>query len=53
MLDEAKAEKLEAVIAKYWPEAIEPAQIGDEDLAHAVLLARAKLLESLEIEDLS
>ncbi|RIV87693.1 N-succinylarginine dihydrolase [Aurantiacibacter zhengii] len=52
MLDEAKADRMEAVISRYWPQTIEIGQIGDEELAYAVLTARAKLLEILEIDEL-
>ncbi len=52
MLDEAKATKLESVIAQYWPETIDPAQIGTDELASAVRTARGKLLEALGIDEL-
>ncbi len=52
MLDEAKADRMEAVISRYWPQTIEIGQIGDEELAYAVLTARAKLMETLEIDEL-
>ena len=53
MLDEAKADKLESVIAQYWPETIDPTQIGDEELAATVRTARSKLLEALGIDELA
>lgn len=52
VLDEAKATRLETVIAQYWPETIDPAQIGSDELASAVRTARAKLLETLGIDEL-
>jgi len=52
MLDEAKAELLESVIGQHWPESIDTARIGDEELADTVLTARAKLLEALGIDEL-
>ncbi|WP_120076734.1 N-succinylarginine dihydrolase [Aurantiacibacter odishensis] len=53
MLDDAKADKLESVIADYWPETIDPAQIGDAELAATVRTARSKLLEVLGIDELA
>ncbi|WP_338240754.1 N-succinylarginine dihydrolase [Aurantiacibacter hainanensis] len=52
MLDEAKAARLESVVAEYWPESIAPAQVGNEALAEKVRAARGKLLETLEITEL-
>lgn len=49
MLSEARAELLEQVIGQYWPEQIDPADIGSEALAETVRSARAKLLESLDL----
>ncbi|MFB0613139.1 N-succinylarginine dihydrolase [Aurantiacibacter poecillastricola] len=52
MLDEAKAEKLESVVSEYWPEAIDPAQVGSEALAADIREARSKLMEILDITEL-
>lgn len=52
MLDEAKAERLEAVVAEYWPESIDPPQVGSDALADRIRTARNKLLEILEITEL-
>ena len=52
MLDDAKAELLEQVIAEHWPETIAPSQIGSDDLASQVRIARSKLLEALELSEL-
>ena len=52
MLDEAKAEKLESVVAEYWPESIDPAQVGTDALAETIRTARGKLLETLGITEL-
>ena len=52
MLDEAKAEKLESVVAEYWPESIDPAQVGTDALAETIRTARSKLLETLGITEL-
>lgn len=49
MLDEAKAGKLESIIGEYWPEQIDPADIGSENLTATVRNARAKLLDALDL----
>ncbi|MFZ1743801.1 MAG: N-succinylarginine dihydrolase [Pontixanthobacter sp.] len=53
LLDDAKAAIIGNVISEYWPEAIEPAQVGDADLAKRVIAARHKLLEALGLSELS
>lgn len=50
MLDEAKADRIEQVIAASWPEQIDPADIGQSALLAAVVTARARLLESLGLD---
>jgi succinylarginine dihydrolase len=52
LLDEAKAQRIEAVIAEMWPEAIEPPQIGDPALARQVHDAREALLGVLGLDEL-
>ena len=52
MLTEEKADRLEAVIAAYWPETIDPDEVGTDALADAVRTAHAKLLETLGIPEL-
>lgn len=52
LLDEAKAQRIEAVIAEMWPETIEPAQIGDPALARTVRDAREALLGVLGLDEL-
>ncbi len=52
MLDDARASLIESVIGTYWPESIDPAQIGDDRLAAEIRTARAKLLEALELSEL-
>ena len=52
MLDEAKAERIEAVIAEMWPETINPAEIGDDALAKRVIEAREALLSVLSLDTL-
>ncbi|WP_416832195.1 MAG: N-succinylarginine dihydrolase [Erythrobacter sp.] len=52
LLDEAKADRIEEVIGRTWPEQIDPADIGSEALAAQVIAARAALLTVLELEEL-
>lgn len=52
LLDEAKAQRIEAVIAEMWPETIEPQQIGDPALARQVRDAREALLGVLGLDEL-
>lgn len=52
MLDESKAEMIEGVIGQYWPEQIDPSDIGSQILAETVIAARAALLESLKLQEL-
>ncbi len=49
MLDEAKADLLESVIAANWPEQIDPADLGSESLAQSIVAARAALLDALDL----
>jgi succinylarginine dihydrolase len=49
LLSEARADTLEQLIGRYWPEQIDPSDIGSAALAEAVRTARAKLLESLDL----
>ena len=52
LLDEAKAARIERVIVSAWPEAIDPAQLGSQQLATQVIQARKALLEELELTEL-
>ena len=52
MLDEAKADRIEAVVAQMWPETIDPSQIGTEALAEQVIEAREALLTVLSLDTL-
>lgn len=52
LLDEAKAERIESVIAATWPEQIDPADLGNVALARDVRSARASLVETLGLSDL-
>lgn len=53
MLDEPKAERIEAVIAQMWPETIQPDEIGTEALAAKVIEAREALLAVLSLDELA
>jgi succinylarginine dihydrolase len=52
LLDEAKADLLESVIAANWPEQIDPADLGKETLKNSVRSARYALLEALDLTEL-
>ena len=52
LLNEAKADLLETVIAKKWPEQIDPADIGSDALASSVRAARSALLDALDLSAL-
>ena len=52
MLDEAKATRIEAVIAAHWPESIAPAELRAPALAELVISARVTLLRELELSEL-
>lgn len=49
LLDEARADMLETLIAKAWPEQIDPADLGRDSLASSVVAARAALLAALDL----
>ncbi|MHA7819480.1 MAG: N-succinylarginine dihydrolase [Erythrobacter sp.] len=53
LLNEAKAEVIEQVIAANWPEQIDPADLGSESLAADVAAARTALLEALDLAELA
>ena len=53
MLDEMKADRIEAVIAETWPEQIDPADIGTDALAKTVIEAREALLTVLSLDTLA
>jgi succinylarginine dihydrolase len=52
LLDEAKADRIERVIADAWPEQIDPADLDSESLAESVTAARYALLGALGLEEL-
>lgn len=53
LLDEAKAALVERVVAAHWPEQIDPADLGSPALAESVITARAALLNTLNLGELS
>jgi succinylarginine dihydrolase len=52
LLDAAKADLLESVIAAHWPEQIDPSDLGTESLAASVIAARLALLDTLNLAQL-
>ncbi len=52
LLDEAKASRIERVIAATWPETIDPTQLGSERLIARVIAARTALLDELDLAEL-
>jgi succinylarginine dihydrolase len=53
LVDDAKLDRLAAVVAAHWPEAIPFDGIADPALIAQVEKARTKLLEALEIVELT
>ena len=53
LLNEARADMLEKLIEKAWPEQIDPADVGRDSLASSVIAARAALLGALELSVLA
>ncbi|MXP09009.1 N-succinylarginine dihydrolase [Pseudoblastomonas halimionae] len=52
LVDDAKAETIECVVGEYWPDQIDPGDIGSEKLATTVIAARAALLDTLDLSEL-
>ena len=52
LLDEAKADLIEQVIAAHWPQQIDPSDIGTPNLATSVIAARLALLDALDLAQL-
>jgi succinylarginine dihydrolase len=52
LLTEAKADLIERTIAAHWPEQIDPADLGSENLANSVISARLALLDTLNLAQL-
>lgn len=53
LLSETKADALEKLIAAYWPEQIDPGDVGSESLANTIVAARAALLDLLDLGELA
>ncbi|WP_421837330.1 N-succinylarginine dihydrolase [Novosphingobium sp.] len=53
LLTEARADMLEKLIAKAWPEQIDPTDLGRDSLAASVVAARAALLDALDLSALA
>lgn len=52
LIDEAKADLIEKVIAANWPEQIDPSDLGTHQLAQSVIAARLALLDALDLAQL-
>jgi succinylarginine dihydrolase len=52
LLNEDKADRMEAVISANWPEQIDPADLGNSALNKSVVAARHALLQVLDLEEL-
>jgi succinylarginine dihydrolase len=52
LMSPAKADRIEALVAAHWPEAIAPADLGDPALWRQCRSARAKLLGALGLSEL-
>ena len=48
LVDHAKLGRIAAIVERHWPEAIDPAMIGDPDLIAKIEAARLALLEALD-----
>jgi len=53
LLDEARAELVERIVARHWPEQIDIADLGRESLAASVIGARQALLAALDLAELA
>ncbi len=53
LLDERKAQAIGAVIEGYWPEQVDPADLGAPSLAESVRRARLELLKALDLSELA
>ena len=53
LLGDANADKIAGIVAQYWPEQIDPGEIGNPVLANDVVSARAALLQQLDLAELN
>jgi succinylarginine dihydrolase len=53
LLNDAKADAIEGLVARHWPQQIDPGDLGSEALAGSVVAARATLLEALGLAELA
>jgi succinylarginine dihydrolase len=53
LLSEAKAARIAGLIARDWPEQIDPADLGSQTLAETVRGARLALLDELDLAELA
>lgn len=53
LLDEDKANRIEAIIRREWPETIAPEQVGSALLAERVIAARLLLLDALDLGEIA
>ena len=53
LLDEAKADRMAAVIGDMWPEQIDPSDLGKDTLVKQVIEAREALLTVLSLDELA
>lgn len=53
LVDNAKLDRIAAVVEAHWPERIEPAEIGDPALIDRIVAARRALLEALDLVGLT
>ncbi len=52
LLSEATADTIAGILSHYWPEQIDPSDLGSESLAKTVVAARAALLAALDLSQL-
>lgn len=52
LVDAARLDRIAAVVERWWPEAIDPAAIGDPALVTAIETAHAALLDTMDLHDL-
>lgn len=53
VLDDRRADTIEQVVGQWWPEQIDPADVGSQVLAATVVKARARLLDALDLSELA